>query len=232
MDRLALVICDVWDTHWCVDIRQRADVLAERLDAFAKVVRQYGGLVVHSPSDTVDTHYAGWEQRQRAAAYPRGKLDAVVEMRPVVTPLVVQMTGGCPDMPLCRPRACWTKQHEAIEILPEDVISDSGQEIYNMVAHEEIGCILLAGQSLNMCVLGRPFGVLSLRAMGVPLRVVHDLTELAYAPVEPPHITMEQARWLVLGYLEAKWCPVTSTAIERQRMEIGSRSEMLEDRES
>lgn len=223
MDKVALAICDVWDTHWCDDMRERGSRLAQRIDAFATTVRQHGGVVLHCPSETVDVYYTEWEQRKRAAAYPCGDLDVRHLMREVVTPLDVQMTAGCPDMPLCRPRACWTKQHEAIEILPEDWITESGQEVCNIVAGEKIDCILLSGQHLNMCVLARPMGVLALRAVGIPERVVHDLTELAYAPVESPHVTMEQAKWLTLGYIASKWCPVTSVAIEEQRMELEAR---------
>jgi hypothetical protein len=131
-------------------------------------------------------------------------------MRVVKLPLETTLTTGCPDVPQCRVHTEFTKQHEGIKINPLDLISDNGQEIYNFIRHEGIQCVLMAGIALNMCVLGRPFGVKSLVRLGITTRIVSDLVEVFYNPLEPPYITIEQAKWFALGYIEAQWCPITT----------------------
>ncbi len=209
-DKTVLLICDVWDTHWCADLRRRTESLAGRINDFTKIVRQLGGRVLHCPSETVDSYYGDWAQRKAMGSYPKARATVSQEMQQVSLPLDTTHTMGCPDLPPCRWHTEFTKQHDGIEILPEDLVSDNGQEVYNFIVHEGIECVLMAGAALNMCVLGRPFGIQSLVGLGVPVRVVSDLVEVFYNPIEPPYITIEQAKWLALGYIEAKWCPVTT----------------------
>jgi hypothetical protein len=61
-----------------------------------------------------------------------------------------------------------------------------------------------------MCIVGRPFGAVALVEWGMNPSVVSDLVEVFYSPVERPFVTLEQAHWLALGYIHAKWCPITS----------------------
>ena len=59
-DESALLICDMWDTHWCRIAVARGNVLADRIDALVKAARRTGVQIVHSPSDTME-FYAGAE---------------------------------------------------------------------------------------------------------------------------------------------------------------------------
>ncbi len=206
-----LLICDVWDNHYCKDLRRRIELLVERIDKFASIVRQRGGRVLHCPSETVDTYYDSWSQREAMRDYPSIGITVSEQMRTVELPLDTTLTTGCPDMPPCRIHSEFTKQHEGIKILPEDLISDSGQEIYNFISAEDIQCVLMTGIVLNMCVLGRPFGVQALVELGVSVHVVGDLVEAFYSSLDSPNVSIDQAKWFVLGYIEAKWCPVTTT---------------------
>lgn len=65
----AILICDVWDSHWCRHAAERAGELAVRIDALVKTARQSGIQIIHSPSDTLD-FYAGAAQRRRVADIP------------------------------------------------------------------------------------------------------------------------------------------------------------------
>ncbi len=214
MNKTLFLICDVWDNHYCADLRRRTEPLVEKINSFAKVIRQYGGRVLHCPSETVDTYYKNWSQRQSMRDYPRAEVTVSQEMRSVSSWLRTELTTGCPDTPQCRPHCEYTKQHDGIEILPEDLISDSGQEVYNFLAHEHIGRVLIGGTALNMCILGRPFGVISLAEEGISVRVVSDLVEVFYASVDWPHITLDQAKWYTLGNIAGKWCPITDCSSE------------------
>src|SRR5882724_9252707 len=65
----ALVICDLWDKHWCEGANSRVAQMAPRIDALAKAMRAKGSLIVHAPSDTMK-YYEGTVQRRRALEAP------------------------------------------------------------------------------------------------------------------------------------------------------------------
>ena len=69
-DQTALLLCDVWNGHWCRGAVERLDAMVERMDAVVRVVRTAGGLIVHAPSDTMD-FYADAPARKRASAQAR-----------------------------------------------------------------------------------------------------------------------------------------------------------------
>jgi len=52
-ERTALVICDMWNQHWCEGATRRVAEMAPRLNDVAREVRRRGGLVIHCPSDTM-----------------------------------------------------------------------------------------------------------------------------------------------------------------------------------
>ena len=52
----ALILCDVWDTHWSRGARERLDKLIPRMDATVKAAREREVLIVHAPSDTMDAY--------------------------------------------------------------------------------------------------------------------------------------------------------------------------------
>ena len=55
-ERTALVLCDVWDKHWCRGASERLEVLLPRMDKLVRTVRAAGVLIVHAPSDTMDSY--------------------------------------------------------------------------------------------------------------------------------------------------------------------------------
>ncbi len=65
----ALLICDMWDAHWCKTAMERAEDLAPRVDALAGVARRAGIQIIHSPSGTV-RFYGGTSPRQAMATLP------------------------------------------------------------------------------------------------------------------------------------------------------------------
>jgi hypothetical protein len=75
--RTAVIICDMWDDHWC----KRAALLAagtsrERI----RSSRARGGVTVHAPSDTMK-FYSGLQQRTRAEATPLVNAPIPIKMR-------------------------------------------------------------------------------------------------------------------------------------------------------
>jgi hypothetical protein len=50
----ALLLCDLWDSHWSLGARERLEVLIPLMNDVIKAARKAGLLVIHSPSDTMD----------------------------------------------------------------------------------------------------------------------------------------------------------------------------------
>src|SRR5687768_17257326 len=126
----ALIICDMWDTHWCKSASRRTGEIAPRIDALAKAVRARGGLVIHAPSDTMK-FYADTAQRKRAIDAPKAEPPSPGN-RLGGPPLPIDDTdNGCDDQPQCTiPNGRtipypWKRQHAAIEIGEPDAITRS-----------------------------------------------------------------------------------------------------------
>src|SRR5947209_3084386 len=60
----ALIVCDMWDDHWCKSASRRVAELARPMNEAVKAVRAKGVFVIHSPS-TVAKFYDGTPQRKR-----------------------------------------------------------------------------------------------------------------------------------------------------------------------
>ena len=214
----AVIICDMWDDHWCKRAAQRCSELAPRVNAFAEVVRAHGGLVVHAPSDTMD-FYSGLQQRERAK-----------EVSPVTPPIPIKprevdrsrkselpiddTDGGCDDVPSANfgHRAAWSRQHSAITIARQDIISDMGEEIYSTFIHGGTKNIFMTGLHTNKCVLTRSFGVRQMVMLGFSVILVRDLTDSLYNPAMPPGVSHDRGTELVVEHIEKYWCPSVSSA--------------------
>ena len=60
----AIVICDMWDNHWCTGAARRVDLLARKMAPVIDEARSHGILIIHAPSDTM-SFYKGYPQRKR-----------------------------------------------------------------------------------------------------------------------------------------------------------------------
>lgn len=204
----ALLICDMWDRHWCRGASERCQALAERMDPIVELARRRGILIVHAPSETMGfycDHPARW----------RAQLAPVVE--PEVGPMreepplpIDSSDGGCDtdDQPQYQ---AWTRQNPAIRIDEDDMISDNGGEVYNLLAHYGIKHLFVVGVHTNMCVLGRSFGIRRMTRWGLDCILVRDLTDTMYDPKDPPQVSHEEGTDLVVRHIERYWAPSTSS---------------------
>lgn len=68
----AVIVCDMWDLHHCLNATRRGNELAPRIDALLKAVRSRGTLVIHAPSSCMNT-YKDHPARKRAQAVPKSQ---------------------------------------------------------------------------------------------------------------------------------------------------------------
>ncbi len=204
----ALLICDLWDKHWCDGATERVKQIAEKLAPVVNLARKKGILIIHAPSDTL-AFYADHPQLRRVALAP--PVDPPAERVVEEPPLPIDGSdGGCDtDNPVQYP--AWTRQIATIEIGSEDIISQDGRAIYNYLKALGITNILYTGVHTNMCVLGRSFGMRQMSKWGMNCFLIRDLTDAMYDPKDPPHVSHEEGTELVVQHIEKYWGWTTTT---------------------
>lgn len=208
--RTAVLLCDVWDDHWCKSAARRCDALAHQMAPVVNAARAKGGQIIHAPSDCM-AFYDSTPQRARLRQPPFAEppnTDALPE-----PPLPIDDTdGGCDDEPPCPVRRAWTRQHPAIPIADADGISDSGAEIYNLLREKGITTLLILGVHTNMCILKRTFGIRQMRRWGVRCVLVRDLTDTMYNPRSAPFVPHGEGTERVIVHIEKYLCPSVLSA--------------------
>ncbi len=217
----AVVICDMWNQHWCKGATERVAELAPVMNRVVAAARDRGVLIIHSPSGTVG-HYENHPARQKAkdasqaANLPEGIASWCQwkdETEKEAGYPIDHSDGGCDCQPRCEEGSPWTGQIDAIEVKDEDAISDSGTEIWNLLEQRGIKNVILMGVHTNMCVLGRPFGLRNLAKAGKNVVLMRDLTDTMYNSRQPPHVSHFTGTDLVVAHIEKYVCPtITSTA--------------------
>ena len=70
-----------------------------------------------------------------------------------------------------------------------------------------ISNVVLMGVHMNMCVLGRPFGIRQMVRLGKNVVLARDLTDAMYDPRQPPYVSHARGTELVVEHIERYWCP-------------------------
>lgn len=205
----ALLLCDVWNDHWCRSAVRRLEAMLPRMDQLVRYLRERGVFIIHAPSETME-FYAGHPARERMARAPQVPTPEPLDLPDPTLP-VDASDGGCDDDPPCPegPPWPWIRQHPAIHVADEDGITDKGTEVYSYCREHGIRNVLLAGVHTNMCVLRRSFAIKNLVRWRFNVVLVRDLTDTMYNPAMPPHVSHDEGTALVVEHIERHWCPTT-----------------------
>ena len=222
--KTALIICDMWDDHWCKSAAGRVGELTGPLNDVVKRARARGVFIIHAPS-SVTAFYKDTPQRKLAQSAPFAKTPvplSTVERwgtawcypdpkREKALP-IDDSDMGCDCAVKCKIREAWTRQTPGIEIALGDALTDNGQETWNLLAARGIDNVILCGVHLNMCVLGRPFAIRQMVQQGKNVALIRDLTDTMYNPEKAPKVSHFAGTDLVIEHVEKFWCPsFTST---------------------
>lgn len=208
----AIVICDMWDKHWCPQATDRVGEMASRMNQLVKIAREKGVLIIHCPSDTLD-FYKDSPGRKIAQSAP--KVATAIELKRwchidesvegAALP-IDDSDGGCDcEKPIKSYRA-WSRQHPAIEIQNGDAITDSAEAFY-LMKQRGIRNVMVMGVHTNMCVLGRPFSIRQMVQQGQNVVLVRDMTDTMYNPQMAPFVSHFTGTDLVVEHIEQHWCP-------------------------
>ena len=191
--KTAIVICDMWDKHWCPNSTLRVAEMAPRMNEVVKAARLRGVFIIHCPSDTMD-FYKDTPQRKLAQAAP-----VVETKRPLErwcridltkeSPLPIDDTdGGCDCAEPVKNYRAWSRQIADIEIHEGDAITES-DEAYRLMKSRGIENVIVMGVHTNMCVLGRPFSIRQLVYQGMNVALMRDMTDTMYNPSMKPFVS-------------------------------------------
>ena len=220
----AIIICDMWDQHWCKGATRRVAELAPRMNQFVDEARKKGVLIVHAPSATV-SHYKDHSARKRAQSAPKAtnlppdisKWCRWIDANEKTVYPIDQSDGGCDCQPRCKDGHPWRKQIDSIHISDTDAISDSGEEIWNLLEERGINNVIILGVHTNMCVLGRPFGLRNMARYGKNVVLVRDLADTMYNHRMRPYVSHFTGTDLIVEHIEKFVCPtITSTVFTGQ----------------
>ncbi|MDB4743316.1 isochorismatase family protein [Planctomicrobium sp.] len=231
----AIIVCDVWDYHHCLNAVKRLDEFAPRLNQVLAAAREQGVTIIHSPSDCMPA-YQKHPARLRAikapqADYQPSEIKAWCSVIPseerAVYP-IDQSDGGEDDDPkeharwaehlkrLGRnPGMPWQRQSDHIEIDDaKDFLSDRGDEVWNILEERGIKNVILTGVHVNMCVIGRPFGLRQMARNGKNVVLMRDMTDAMYNPKRWPYVSHHEGTQRIISHIEKYVCPtVTSDQI-------------------
>ncbi|MBC7819289.1 MAG: isochorismatase family protein [Planctomycetaceae bacterium] len=228
----AVIVCDVWDAHHCLNAVRRLEEFAPRMNDVLKEVRKRGATIIHSPSDCMAA-YEDHAARKRVIAAPAAMnkpkdvehwCSRIPSEEQAVYP-IDQSDGGEDDDPAehaewaaklkamgRNPGMPWKTQSKLIEIdADRDFISDRGDEVWNLLESRGIKNVILVGVHLNMCVLGRPFGLRQMVRNGKNVALMHDMTDCMYNPKRWPHVDHFTGNDLVIAHVERFVCPTITS---------------------
>jgi putative membrane-bound dehydrogenase-like protein len=220
----AIIICDMWNQHWCQGATRRVGELAPAMNRAISAARDRGVLIIHAPSGCIGP-YQNHPARKRAQAAPKAAnpprhIDEWCNKMPAEekgTYPIDQSDGGCDDSPQCPQGSPWKSQVAAIAIRDQDAISDSGVEIWNLLESRGITNVMLMGVHTNMCVLGRPFGLRNLARSGKNVVLVRDLTDTMYNSRMWPFVSHFEGTNRIVEHVEKFVAPtITSTDLTGQ----------------
>ena len=211
-DETALVLCDIWDTHWCRGANQRLAALLPRMSEVVQSARGLGVLIIHAPSDTME-FYQDSPARKRVLEAPQAAFPQELPHDDPAQPIDSSDGGNDTDDNVgAVNELVWTRQHPAIKIDDSrDGISDDGQELYNLFVQRGIKNVLIMGVHTNMCILNRSFAIKQMVKWGFRVALIRDLTDSMYNPARPPYVSHDEGTQLTIEFIEKFWCPTVDS---------------------
>ena len=212
----AVVICDMWDRHWCPASTQRVAEMAPRMNEVVSAAREMGMLIIHCPSDTME-FYRDHPGRKLAQQAPPVETKIPLERWCYLdkehegTLPIDDSDNGCDCDPSPKSYRAWSRQIDTIEIKDGDAITDSAEAFY-LMKQRGITNVIVMGVHTNMCVLGRSFGIRQMVRQGQNVVLVRDMTDTMYNPKRSPFVSHFTGNDLVIEHVERNWCPTITSA--------------------
>jgi len=174
----ALVLVDVWNTHFIESWIERAvETIEKSVVPALETARQAGLTIVHAPSPVVAETYAELEHHRVAEPVPEpdwppsefrartGEYAAFCGPR--------QQLPGIPDL--------WEEENQlrmspTIEVKHGDFVIATGQQLHELARESSILHLVYAGFATNWCILNRDYGMRAISRRGYNTMLLRDAT--------------------------------------------------------
>ena len=214
-ERVAVVVCDMWDAHSCVSAARRVVEMAPRVNEVLTRLRAEGALIVHAPADCME-FYHETPARRRALAAPHADAPVPIDWCDWEQDELDQLPPSLTDPGSCScnsAKPCgesfraWTRQIPSIDVLDVDAVTDDGQELFNLLEQRSIDDVIVMGVHTNACVLGRSYGIRQLTFLGKRPVLCRDLTDAFH---RDPHGHCWGTAQMI-AHIERRWCPTVTS---------------------
>src|SRR5262245_61415201 len=106
----AILICDMWDDHWCKKAAERCGELAKKMNPIVASARKRGVFIIHAPSECMG-FYKESPARIRMQDFPRVAMPKPRELPDPGLPCDTSKDNGCDDDPPSKSFKAWKRQH-------------------------------------------------------------------------------------------------------------------------
>ena len=181
VERTALVLVDLWNTHFIDSwIERAARVTREAIVPAIQAGRNAGLTVIHAPSPEVARQFPQASRNPKAPDPTRGGADwpppafrgREGEYRAYQGPRSQPPGIGIHWDPISGDLTV----SPAVEVHDEDVVIASGAELHEVLAERNVLHLVYAGFATNWCVLGRDYGIRSMARYGYNIVFLRDCT--------------------------------------------------------
>lgn len=181
LDRAALVLVDVWSTHYIDSwIRRAAEVVRTKIVPLLAAARSVGMAIVHAPSPFVVEKRgygapeptpapsrpsdADWPPSSFRSIYRSGEFAAFG--RNEEPRLSAALSRYETDLDIAEP----------VKPLPGEPVISTGDQLHALLSERRILHVFYAGFATNWCIMYRDYGILAMSQRGYNIILVRDAT--------------------------------------------------------
>jgi len=183
----ALVLVDVWDTHYIKSHAKRnAEITRTKIAPAVEAARRAGMAVIHAPSPEQAKRYPQWTRYASEEDKASGTGRSVPFIEPGEWPPVAFRRGEGEYAPFKRPRSPLMKRvneerrerkiDPSVEPAAEDFVVATGDQLHRLCADRGLLHLFYAGFAANVCIPFKDYAIRAFRARGYNTILLRDCT--------------------------------------------------------
>lgn len=174
--RLAVVLVDTWNYHWCMTAAARCGSFVGRFNKALPELRKLGIKILWCPTDVAD-QYVGTPQRENAVTLRRAPLPASRDI--AFDPIACFESNKCMCGPgiKCGYNYGWDGLAPGLIPGPEDLMPEGTEELYSCCKQHGITHLIYFGFHTNVCTTGKPVGIRAMTNAGLQCILARDMTD-------------------------------------------------------
>ena len=212
--KIAIVVIDLWNYHWCKTSAARVGALVPRMNRCLEAARAMGIQVFLCPTDVAD-NYVGTPQVESLMALPRVTIPTGSEIQCPAAP----DGGGCTcGKERCQVNYGWDGMHPDLVIGENDLIPNEPELLYGICQARGITHLIYLGVHTQVCLLGKSVGVRRMLQAGMKCVLARDLTD-AHGRYDPAkNLTPDDFTTNVVAHFEKYLVPTVNFVDTLERM--------------